>query len=789
MTSKIRQHVHRPRAMHRLVVNNWAYLMVLVGCFAVAFTGCKSIGKSEFKSELQQNLITPASQVQQVTYDSVDSQSATPDYSHFEPRVIGKTLPTEFWNLTLGEAIEIGLSNTKIIRSLGGQILRNPDSANSVFQPALTATDPIRGIDASLSSFDAQLQSNVSLQKNDDVFNNQAIGGGANEVKQSLFGFDSQISKIGATGTQYTIRSLTQHDGNNSPGVLFNHSWQTFLEAGVRQPLLQGRGLDFNRIAGPNGQPGIRFSNGVVIAQLDTQISVSAFEQGIQDFVLELTNTYWQLYLAYRNYETTLQARDIAYKTWRTIEARFDNELPGGEADKEAQARERLFLFERDLTLSLGGTQASGQPGVYQLEANLRRLMGISNAEGNFIRPVEEPFEGKVLYDWSNLVNDALNQRIELRQQKIRVQRREMELYAAKNFLRPRLDAIATSRVNGFGDDLAFGENIGAPNQRFNSAAKDFFSGNHIEWEFGLQLNAPIGLRREYAAKKNAEITLRREMAVLRDQEHEVLYSLGNAYRQVSTQYEAMKEIYNRMVASTQTLEARTVAFEADQTSAEFLLDAQQTKAQAENDYHRARIEYALARNQLLVETGSFLQNFGVNIRSEDESNYQASAVIEQTPVETQTNEELPAESLPETPALPTPVPTPNPQTEQAPSELKLLPNRTSQSSQTSVESLPAVAGPTFSPQVVNQIETYPTSNTLPNTNQIRNAPVKTSEPVSNPTPDPNDWMSVPAVDPDLGNNFGGNQSKTLDSSDKKSNEVATKEEFAVSALEVIEFK
>jgi len=36
-------------------------------------------------------------------------------------------------------------------------------------------------------------------------------------------------------------------------------------EAYARQPLLQGGGVDFNRIAGPNGTPGL--INGVVIAR------------------------------------------------------------------------------------------------------------------------------------------------------------------------------------------------------------------------------------------------------------------------------------------------------------------------------------------------------------------------------------------------------------------------------------------------------------------------------------------------------------------------------------------
>ena len=55
----------------------------------------------------------------------------------------------------------------------------------------------------------------------------------------------------------------------------------------MRQPLLQGAGKEFNTIAGPNAGPGSNFSNGILIAQLNTRISNADFQIAVRTFVAE----------------------------------------------------------------------------------------------------------------------------------------------------------------------------------------------------------------------------------------------------------------------------------------------------------------------------------------------------------------------------------------------------------------------------------------------------------------------------------------------------------------------
>ena len=117
--------------------------------------------------------------------------------------------------------------------------------------------------------------------------------------------------------------------------------------------------------------------------------------------------------------------------------------------------------------------------------------------------------------------------RVELRRQRFVTRRFELEWIASRNYLLPRLDAVGRYRWRGFGDDLLHSDSTGRP--RFDNAYMDLTSGDFQEWQIGLELNVPIGYRREFAAVRNAELLLSRRRAVLKEQEHLVLHDAAAA--------------------------------------------------------------------------------------------------------------------------------------------------------------------------------------------------------------------------------------------------------------------
>ncbi len=526
------------------------------------------------------------------------------------PRSID-TMPENFWDLTLDQAVHLALQNSDVLRDLGGRVLSAPESVQTKYNPGIEYTDPFFGVEAALSAFDATLDSQFSYALNDRVFNNTTLGGGATELQQDLSSMQTELSKLAATGTLMSLRSAVAHDRNNRIGNLFGHVWESQMEAEIRQPLLQGAGLGFNRIAGPNAAPGLRFSNGVVLAQMNNDISKVDFEVGVRNLVSGVVDAYWQLYRAYHDFDAKQSTRVAAEDTWKAIQAKYERGLIGGEADKEAQARAQYYLYQ-DLSIeALNGSD--GAVGVYEAERRLRLLMGLGVNDGNLLRPVDEVSPARVLYDWPTLSPQAIQRRAEIRKQRWVVKQEELRLVAAKNFVLPRLDATALYRLRGFGDDLA-GRGDGG---RFASAGRNLGNLDHQEWEFGLQFNVPIGRRRAYAGVRHAELRLCRERGVLREQELFVSHELANAIGRDEQTHASMTASYERMLAAQQRLEATEASYDADQVPLDLLLEAQERLGSARSRYYQLVAAHAIAEKNVQLSGGNLLGSFGVRLQGD----------------------------------------------------------------------------------------------------------------------------------------------------------------------------
>ena len=515
-------------------------------------------------------------------------------------------IPDSFRDLTESEMLQTAMASSPTLRRLGVRILDNPAGATTHFDPAITATDPFFGPAAALSSFDSQLFANLTAANNDRVFNNTTLGGGVQELTQDLVNSNVGMNRQTTTGATLQFSAQHLYDNNDRTANIFQNYYETQWEAGVRQPLLRGAGKEFNLIAGPNARPGFNFSNGIIIARLNNEVSDAEFVIEVRKFVQDLYTAYWNLQQSYREYDAVVEAAEVAKKTWLSVKARRDAEVTGGEAYKEAQARADYFTYLRQIQTSLGGS-GNGN-GLYDAERRLRRLMGIAVLDQQLLRPVDPPVDARFEFDFETLGAQAMTGRTELRRQSVKVQQQEYRLIAAKNFLLPQLDVIGRYRLRGLGDDLTGG------GQRFSSAYKDFFSLDHQEWEFGVEMGVTAGRRQAHAAVRNAHLQLQRERSVMDQIEKEVRLDVAAAHAEVASSYAALETTRMQLEAARERFEASTVMFDADKLQIEFLLDAQQDLLSAQLQVAADQSRYALALVGIGASTGKLLKDVGVYV-------------------------------------------------------------------------------------------------------------------------------------------------------------------------------
>ena len=551
----------------------------------------------------------------EIEYPDAEVESLAEVDGTLRPFSLENSQPREIWELSLEEAIHCALANSKVMRNLGGAVLqtvpgssvsapmpdsllRAPESVPTVYLPAIQEADPNFGVEAALSAFDTQFTSSLFWEKNDTPRNVAFFAGQffPRVFQQDLGSFQAQLSKTAATGGTWALRHNVIYDQSVGPRM-FPSDWNVNLEAEFRQPLLQGAGVQVNRIEGPGATPGS--SNGVILARIRTDQRLADFEAGVRNLVSDVENAYWELYFAYRHLDAMIAGRDYALGFWRKIHLEW--QVGTKPVYDEAQSRDEYLSFRSLMERALSD--------VYAAESNLRYMIGLTSTDGRLIRPADEPQTAKVAFDWCEILSEGLARSVELRRQKWTVKQRELELAAAKNHLLPRLDAVGRYRWLGLGDDLIDGPGgTGNPAVIGSNAYQSMTSGNYQEWQFGLELSMPIGFRREMAGVRYAQLNLAQERARLQEQELELSHQLAFAIREMEANHVLTQTNFNRRVAAKKQVEVMQISYDAGKVSLDRVLQAQRGLAQAENDYYRSLVNYNKAITSVHFRKGSLLE-------------------------------------------------------------------------------------------------------------------------------------------------------------------------------------
>ncbi len=574
-----------------------------------------------------------------IDYPAVNQE--TPDEVSFtdEPRRIRNPRKDDIWDLGLEEALHTALANNEIIRdngqflSPGNRLLTNPDFVQSVYDPALQDTSTLfgqNGVEAALSEFDSQFTMNMLFGRSESISESNSFNKIQAGDTLAISSGDARatLSKIFANGSQASIQhnvlwqSFNNGTGAGAGGTRLFQSYFTNnpsatqnaglpgLEFDYRQPLWAGGGTRFTRIAGPiSRRPTLQnvpqVNQGVVISRIRTDIAVADFEQATIGLVKDVEDVYWELYLAYRAYDTDITARNSFLHTWREVKAKTDQGLEGGSAADEAQARDSYFESRAASENSLSN--------VFNTEGRFRRLLGLPVNDGRIIRPANEPTTAEFLPDWRTSLVEALTRRVELRKQKWNIKSLEFQLEASKSLTNPRLDFVARYQINGFGDQL-FGKAEHAPtvaggNGRSNSFYDNLLSANQTGGGLGFELSMPIGFRAAHSQVRNLELKLAKARAALSSQEFEISHELANTFRQLDTTFQTAQTYFNRRRAAERRVQANEAQYRAGKGNVDQLLRAQISLATAEKAYYQSLVGYNRAILDMKYRKGTLMED------------------------------------------------------------------------------------------------------------------------------------------------------------------------------------
>ena len=417
---------------------------------------------------------------------------------------------------------------------------------------------------------------------NDPIGNSLTTGDNSDRFTDKQFTSRFGVEKRLAQGGTVDVTQNFGLQDNNSTFFTPRQQGTSRLELNFTQPLLRGAGQTYNE-------------SRTILAMLDHQISEDELQDSLQDHLLEVYTTYWNLY----------RARAVRLQKERLLRRAIDVEQKLT-ARQGIDSVRRQVLRARAAIASRRSEIARADMEVRNAESRLRLLVnspGLKQSTVVELLPVEAPMSEYLTVSMRGSVETALQNRPDIRRAITRMKETAVRLEVSKNELLPKMDLVLGTYVAG----------LRGKNQ-IDTAWSEQFRDGRPGYTVGLMVQYPLGNRAAKAryAKREWEVakTLKEFEASVESGMSEVELTV----REFETSYQEMLSRFQSMIAAdteaNYLLERWRLLPGNDQTTSfllEDLLDAQERVAMEEQDFVEAQVAYVLSVVRLKRASGILL--------------------------------------------------------------------------------------------------------------------------------------------------------------------------------------
>ena len=413
--------------------------------------------------------------------------------------------------------------------------------------------------------------------------------GTINKVKTNFFGLGSPNGDPGlgarqklVTGTEFQLDTRI-HREDTSVGFLqpFDQEYQTSGTFSMVHPLMQGAGSNVNLAS-------VRIAyNNTRISELDLrQITLLTLNQAHQ--------AYWELVYARINLAINIQSLGLAADLLRENRIRYKYgdliAVDVLEAEASVKQREQAVI--------------AGQNQFENARDRVRELTAIDRTRADWeapLIPVDPPVFSPIVVDETLSLDITLQKNPLIQSAKLAIQNAREGLIMAQDRFRPRLDAIASLREAGLGENI-------------NQNHSELFSGDYLSGMVGLQYEMPLYRRRERADIMSSNYQISQAEFNLRDTEQQVVYDHRKAVRQIEDLRRSVEAAGATVRAERDRLEKQKISHEQGVTTSHDLLEVQDAFAQAQATQIRAIVSYYLALIELERIRGTLIDSLGIEL-------------------------------------------------------------------------------------------------------------------------------------------------------------------------------
>jgi len=401
-------------------------------------------------------------------------------------------------------------------------------------------------------------------------------------------------------GTNLSV-SFNNTRGSASPlsqYQAFTSQFNSSFRAQATQHLLQGFGF----------APNTRF---IQIAKNNREISDVAFRWQITTTVDQIENMYWDLVFAYEN--VRVQQEQLAFAQKTLSDTKKQVEIGTLAPIEVVRAQSTVASDQQTLTVALTNLQLQQ---LLMKNAISRTLVDpvLADAEVIPTSTMELPAQETVV-PIQDLVNQALQHRPELAEQRINLSNTEISNKAVRSALKPSVDLFAYYQGSGIGGSLN-PDYIGAPPPAtsYGGALNQLIDSTAPDKGIGLQLNIPLRNRAAQATQTRSEFEYRQAQLRIQQIENQVRIEVRNAQFGVQQNRASVASAQAAVDLARQSLDAEQKKYALGASTSTLVLQNEAAQVQALSTLVSAKASYQKAQIELDRATGQLLEHANIEI-------------------------------------------------------------------------------------------------------------------------------------------------------------------------------
>ena len=408
------------------------------------------------------------------------------------------------------------------------------------------------------------------------------------------------FSQLTPWGGEASFRLTAARDASNSLDRQINPSYFGVGNLSFTQPLLR----NFGRLP---------TARGIYLARTDSQISVENFEALVAQIVQQVETAYWNVVESRELFVVAEESMTLA----RDLDRRNRIQV-------EVGTLAPIELVQSEATI------AERQEQIITAEARLRdaddellRLLNLSQAmaQGLEVVPLTPPETEPVAIDVDEAIEIALEERPEVRSQRLALERLAIDAEYFDNQKLPTLNVRAGYGAQGLGGtgEIPISETeVLFLNTGLGDAFDTVLDRDFTGWNLGLFFSYPLQNRAARAQAAIADLELAQGTTQLSEVELSVITEVRSAARQVRTAEQQIQSAEATSRLQTRNLEAEQKRYENGMSDSFRIAQIQNELVSARSREVTAVTNYRLALADYFRAIGRLLEQKGIALAREE---------------------------------------------------------------------------------------------------------------------------------------------------------------------------